>query len=49
MSVVSENMADQSAEESKRRGREPFFTEIFIKFLENSSHFDGIFWLFQQR
>jgi hypothetical protein len=36
-------MADHSAEESERRGREKFFTEIFIEFLENPSFIDGIF------
>lgn len=41
--ITSENMADQSAEKSEGRGREKLFTEIFIKFLENSSFIDGIF------
>jgi len=49
MSVVSENMAGQSVEESGRRGREKFFTEVFINFLENSSFNDEFLELFHQR
>jgi hypothetical protein len=49
MSVASENMAGQSAEESERRGREKFSPEVFIKFLENSSFNDGFLELFHQR
>jgi hypothetical protein len=37
MSVASENLADQSAEESEVRGREMLLTENFITFLQNSS------------
>jgi hypothetical protein len=37
MSVVSENMADQSAEESERRGTEMLLTENFITFQETCS------------